>query len=159
MQYQTDEEACLDISSISYSPEQADDFAFNLSSIPEEVKVVYIAFAKGLECYYACSPYVCGLHLYGAGGLHDDLFNQLKDDIASLQSNGKIVLLAYGGEEYGNVAGNMIYLAEAMLDAVLDLGLDGVEIVNTDGCGPFSWYEHMNLCKIQVSDQLLLLEE
>jgi len=162
LQYQTPEVSCLDLSAVFIPPEQEDDYGYNLASIPDEVKVVYIAFgdSRSRECSYsACDAYVCGLHLYGAGGLHEDLFNQLKEDIAYLQSKGHIVLLAYGGEEYGNVAGTMRYVAEAMLDAVFDLGLDGVEIVNTDGCGPGSLDEDMLLCKSQVSDQLLLLEE
>ncbi len=46
---------------------------------------------------------VCGLHLFAREGMDDERIQDFKDDIAYLQSQGVLVKLAYGGEEWGNI--------------------------------------------------------
>ena len=50
-----------------------------------------------------CYSYYCGLHLYQKSDDSDlQRIEKLKSDIAYLKSQGVLVKLAYGGEEYGN---------------------------------------------------------
>jgi len=159
LRYQTRPEECLDLTAYN-PPEHADDFGYSIANTPREVSVIYIAFghttARACE-RSTCEPYICGLHLYGIAGIEEDKFEELKEDIASLQSAGHSVLLAYGGEEYGNIDGfyntyDLSALAGSMVDAVNSLGLDGVEIVNEIGCG--SWFA---TCGSQTSAQLQII--
>ena len=53
--------------------------------------------------YTGCYSYYCGLHLYQKSDDSDlQRIEKLKSDIAYLKSQGVLVKLAYGGEEYGN---------------------------------------------------------
>jgi len=168
--YQTRPETCLDLTTYD-PPEHADDFGYNIANAPSEVQVVYIAFGhtKAEECkrgdLEACEPYVCGLHLYGIAGINDDVYSNLKRDIATMKSRGQVVKLAYGGDEYGNIGpfnpSFNIYtsyfnnLIDQMVHAVNDLGLDGVEIVNQEGCGASYFVES---CAAQIGYQLHFIE-
>jgi chitinase len=146
--FPTRPESCLDLS--SYEDSNPSDYGINLQDIPDEVKIVNIAFADALNncdprtTIGVCEPYVCGLHLYGINGINEDDFLQLKDDIAQLQARGKLVKLAYGGQEYGNVdskgdSRQLINLVSAMVRAVDLLGLDGIDLANEEGGGYDLW--------------------
>jgi len=150
LQYTTRPDSCLDLS--SYEPPTDSDFGIRITDVPDEVNVVNIAFgdARWNDChrydgiYAVCEPYICGLHLYGVAGIGLDQYEQLVSDIATLQGQGKIVKLAYGGEEYGNLFGgeyarNLDIIIDSMVNAVDALGLDGVDIVNEEGGGADYW--------------------
>jgi len=151
LQFITKPENCLDLS--SKEPPNSSDFGFRISDVPDEVDVVNIAFGdlRVNDCHYregvftVCEPYICGLHLYGVAGVGQEDFEQLRDDIAILHGRGKLVKLAYGGEEYGNLFGGEHTIGiDAMVDnivnAVNDLGLDGVDIANEQGGGSVYWF-------------------
>jgi len=168
LRYQTRPESCLDLTAY-VPPEHADDFGYSIVNAPTEVNVVYIAFGEsyGGHCSVgtvgACEPYVCGIHLYSIAGIHDDEFEELKSDIAAIQARGQMVMLAYGGEEYGNIGkegqshgyGDLGFLVREMSDAVKALGLDGVEIVNEEGCGS---YYFTTSCGAQSTYQLYFID-
>ena len=89
------------------------DYAMRLVQIPSyAVNIVNIAFASAdwSQCtwdpnHYGCQylDNFCGLHIfYKTDQSHIGQLEQLKSDIRDLQSNGVIVKLAYGGEEWGN---------------------------------------------------------
>jgi len=162
LKFQTRPEDCLDLS--AHDPvDQSTDFGYEITTVPTEVNVIYIAFGQSQAnaCRRdACEPYVCGLHIYGVAGIDSSLFEELKDDIATLRARGHTVLLAYGGEEYGNIndvfySDDIENLANEMISAIDTLGLDGVEIVNDEGCGPIQpWQE----CDYQTAHQLYLIQ-
>ena len=64
----------------------------------------FISFVIFFRCRNTgCFSYYCGLHLYQKEDNSDlQRLEQLKSDIKYLQSQGVLVKLAYGGEEYGN---------------------------------------------------------
>jgi len=149
LKYQTRPDDCLDIST-PRPPDDSPYFGYILAETPPEVQVVYIAFGNTQPrgCYEHCEPYVCGLHLYGVAGVDEAEYDDFKKDIAALQAKGHTVLLAYGGEEYGNVIGDVGALKNDMVAAVNDLGLDGVEIVFEEGCG--FWHESCGQTPLHV---------
>jgi len=150
LQFTTRPESCADLS--TFDPPHFEDFGIRILDTPDEVDVVNIAFGDPLagDCYdqdgiYAvCEPYVCGLHIYGVAGIGDTDYDQLKEDIATLQRNGKLVKLALGGEEYGNLwggelASSLDQMANILAYTVNDLGLDGIDLVNEEGGTPSEW--------------------
>jgi len=162
LKFQTRPHDCLDLSAHIPS-NHSTDFGYEITTVPDEVNVVYIAFgqSKSDACVRdPCEPYICGLHLYGVADIHCNLFEELKDDIATLRARGHTVLLAYGGEEYGNIDGviydlDIMHLAEEMINAIEALVLDGVEIVNEKGCGNRQVWKD---CDYQTAHQLYLIQ-
>ncbi len=49
-----------------------------------------------------CNPYICGLHIFQKDGIDSENFEDLKQKISVLQSQGAFVKLAMGGQEWGN---------------------------------------------------------
>jgi len=49
-----------------------------------------------------CNPYICGLHIFQKDGIDSENFEDLKQKILVLQSQGAFVKLAMGGQEWGN---------------------------------------------------------
>jgi len=163
MTFKNRPESCLNLSIGT-----TDDYGTDLKDIPDEVNIVRIAFGDsnaGYHCTFfngpqaPCEPYVCGIHLYDVGGVDRDRFTQLKDDISELQSRGKLVLLSYGGEEHGNIRSEKFVryldaLVNEMVEAVIKLGLDGIDIANEIGGGTDQW-EHGDE---QTAHQLYVLK-
>ena len=59
------------------------------------------------SCYHSrCEPYVCGLNLFQRNGIDAGRFQELKEKIAGLQSQGAFVKLAVGGQQFGNTIPN-----------------------------------------------------
>jgi len=164
--YPTRPDSCLNLSDYI---DAYDDFGINILDAPEEVGIVKIAFADiqaGYNCFAhfgpqdVCEPYICGLHLYGIAGIHDSKLKKLQDDISELQSQNKIVLLSYGGEEYGNIeSGVYARFLDAtvleMVSAIEKLGLDGIDIANYGGGGEDFWMHG----DYQTGHQLYLIRQ
>jgi len=169
LKYQTLPKYCLNLSAGPRHNE--DDFGHDLTDVPLEVNVVHIAFAHSgsQACFIdaelnACEPYICGMFLYGIAGNHEKDFEELKKDIVTLQNRGQLVTLAFGGESYGNPHGitdrvSADSLVKEMVYAVNTLGLDGVEIVNTDGCGPMGFQYGDKQCDAEATQQLHIVEK
>ena len=67
------------------------------------IKYLFIDLLLSRCRYTGCYSYYCGLHLYQKSDDSDlQRIEKLKSDIAYLKSQGVLVKLAYGGEEYGN---------------------------------------------------------
>ena len=137
------------------------DFVASLETAGK-LDVVTIAFAdldlERCERGFGCRQFVCGLNLFQ--GLDDLRFEAFKAKIKALQGQGTKVKLAFGGETFGNirvpfgitnVADRMV---EVVVDAVQALGVDGIDLVQKEGCGS------RNLrCMDSTAVHLYLVEE
>ena len=87
------------------------------------IKYLFIDLLLSRCRYTGCYSYYCGLHLYQKSDDSDlQRIEKLKSDIAYLKSQGVLVKLAYGGEEYGNT-----YFAVKVC------------YICSTGCGDFKW--------------------
>merc|ERR1712223_1084803 len=136
-----------------------------LPLITPHLDVVTIAFADlDIErCFRTltggdpCRQFVCGLNMFEQ--LDDEIFQSFKHFIKKLQLQNILVKIAFGGEEFGNirVPYGITDIADRIVEHILNvvdiLGVDGVDLVQKNGCGTRNFR-----CDDATSKQLYILE-